>query len=42
MREATERVFVTAERLGVDYRVAALSAAVGRVADAARQRAIYP
>jgi glutamate dehydrogenase/leucine dehydrogenase len=42
MRTAFARVVETAERLGVDYRTAALSVAVKRVAEAARLRAIYP
>jgi glutamate dehydrogenase (NAD(P)+) len=42
MRSAFARVVETAERLDLDYRTAALSVAVERVADAARLRAIYP
>jgi glutamate dehydrogenase (NAD(P)+) len=42
MRAALERVVDGSERLGVDYRTAALSVAIDRVAEAARLRAIYP
>ena len=42
MRAALTRVVDGAERLGVDYRTAALSVAIDRVAEAARLRAIYP
>jgi glutamate dehydrogenase (NAD(P)+) len=42
MRTALSRVVEGAERLGVDYRTAALSVAIDRVAEAARLRAIYP
>jgi glutamate dehydrogenase (NAD(P)+) len=42
MHTALARVVATAERLGVDWRTAALSVAVERVAEAARLRGIYP
>ena len=42
MRAALARVSDTAERLGVDWRTAALSVAIERVAQAAKLRAIYP
>jgi glutamate dehydrogenase (NAD(P)+) len=42
MRAAVDRVLDTAERLGTDYRTAALSVAIERVAQAAKLRAIYP
>jgi glutamate dehydrogenase (NAD(P)+) len=42
MRGALDRVLEATERLGVDYRTAALSVAVERVAEAAQLRAIYP
>lgn len=42
MRDAFKRVFAMAERLSVDYRAAALSVAIARVAEAARLRGIYP
>jgi glutamate dehydrogenase (NAD(P)+) len=40
--DAVARVADAAERLGTDWRTAALTVAVQRVADAARARAIYP
>jgi glutamate dehydrogenase (NAD(P)+) len=42
LRSAFGRVTEAAERLDVDWRTAALSVAVSRVAEAARLRAIYP
>jgi len=42
LRAALGRVVEAAERLDVDWRTAALSVAVQRVAEAARLRAIYP
>jgi glutamate dehydrogenase (NAD(P)+) len=42
MRAALARVLDAGERLELDYRTAALSVAVQRVAEAARLRAIYP
>jgi glutamate dehydrogenase (NAD(P)+) len=42
MRAAFGRVADTAARLETDWRMAALSAAIERVAEAARMRAIYP
>src|SRR5919198_2079756 len=42
MRAALARVSDAAERLGVDWRTAALSVAIERVAQAAKLRAIYP
>src|SRR4051812_11383287 len=42
MRSALARVVETADRLDIDWRTAALSVAVERVAEAARLRAIYP
>lgn len=42
MREALNRVMTAAEDLDVPLRTAALSVAVGRVAEAAKLRAIYP
>jgi glutamate dehydrogenase (NAD(P)+) len=42
MRGALDRVLEATDRLGVDYRTAALSVAVERVAEAAQLRAIYP
>jgi glutamate dehydrogenase (NAD(P)+) len=42
LRAAFNRVVETADRLDVDWRTAALSVAVARVAEAARLRAIYP
>jgi len=42
MRGALEQVVTTSERLDVDLRTAALSAAVQRVAEAAELRAVYP
>jgi glutamate dehydrogenase (NAD(P)+) len=42
LREATERVFDLAESRRVDWRRAAGAAAINRVAEAARLRAVYP
>jgi glutamate dehydrogenase (NAD(P)+) len=42
MREALERVMERSEKLDVSMRTAALSVAIGRVAEAGRLRAIYP
>ncbi|MDP8942597.1 MAG: Glu/Leu/Phe/Val dehydrogenase [Actinomycetota bacterium] len=42
LRDALERTLEVAERLGVDWRTAAQSVALERVADAARLRAVYP
>ncbi len=42
MRAALARVMEAADRLDVDWRTAALTVAVDRVARAARLRAIYP
>jgi len=42
LRAAFARVIEASERLDVDWRTAALSVAVARVAEAARLRAIYP
>jgi glutamate dehydrogenase (NAD(P)+) len=42
LRAAFGRVIEASERLDVDWRTAALSVAVSRVAEAARLRAIYP
>jgi glutamate dehydrogenase (NAD(P)+) len=42
LRAALAKVIEAAERLDVDWRTAALSVAVQRVAEAARLRAIYP
>ncbi|HVW17731.1 MAG TPA: Glu/Leu/Phe/Val dehydrogenase [Solirubrobacteraceae bacterium] len=42
LRAATGRVLDSAERLGIDWRTAALVAAVERVAAAARLRGVYP
>ena len=42
LRAAFSRVAETAEQHDVDWRTAALSVAVQRVAEAARLRAIYP
>jgi glutamate dehydrogenase (NAD(P)+) len=42
IRAATERVFELAELRGVDWRRAAGAAAIERVAEAARLRAVYP
>jgi glutamate dehydrogenase (NAD(P)+) len=42
LRAAFGRVTEAAERLDVDWRMAALSVAIERVAEAARMRAIYP
>jgi glutamate dehydrogenase (NAD(P)+) len=42
LRAAFGRVVETAERLGSDWRMAALSVAIERVAEAARMRGIYP
>ena len=42
MRQACARVVAAADRHDVDWRTAALTVAVGRVAEAGRLRAIYP
>jgi glutamate dehydrogenase/leucine dehydrogenase len=42
MRNAVDRVARAVERLQCDWRTAALTVAVGRVAAAADARAIYP
>ncbi|HUR84612.1 MAG TPA: Glu/Leu/Phe/Val dehydrogenase [Solirubrobacteraceae bacterium] len=42
LRAAFGRVTEAAERLGADWRMAALSVAIERVAEAARMRGIYP
>ncbi|MBW3653842.1 MAG: Glu/Leu/Phe/Val dehydrogenase [Actinobacteria bacterium] len=42
LRAAFGRVIDAAERLGCDWRMAALSVAIERVAEAARMRGIYP
>ena len=42
LRAAFGRVIDAAERLGCDWRMAALSVAIERVAEAARLRGIYP
>jgi glutamate dehydrogenase (NAD(P)+) len=42
LRAAFGRVSETAVRLDTDWRMAALSVAIERVAEAARLRAIYP
>jgi glutamate dehydrogenase (NAD(P)+) len=42
LREALERVLKTAEQLNTDWRTAAQSVAIERIAEAARLRAIYP
>ncbi len=42
LRAALGRVLDSADQLGVDWRTAALVAAVERVAAAARLRAVYP
>jgi len=42
LRSALVRVLETSEQLGVDWRTAAQSVAIRRVAEAARLRAIYP
>jgi glutamate dehydrogenase (NAD(P)+) len=42
MRAAVDRVIATAETLDADWRTAAQSVAIGRIAEAARLRAIYP
>jgi len=42
LRAALGRVVDNADRLGVDWRTAALAVAIERVAEAARLRAIYP
>jgi glutamate dehydrogenase (NAD(P)+) len=42
LRAALGRVIDNADRLGVDWRTAALAAAIERVAEAARLRSIYP
>ena len=42
LRTATQKVGDAAEALGLDWRTAAMSVAVERVAEAAKLRAIYP
>jgi glutamate dehydrogenase (NAD(P)+) len=42
MRSAMQRVATTADQLGVDWRTAALSLAISRVAEAGMARGIYP
>jgi glutamate dehydrogenase (NAD(P)+) len=42
VRTALARVLSASERLGIDWRTAALSVAIARVSEAARFRAIYP
>jgi glutamate dehydrogenase (NAD(P)+) len=42
LRAALVRVVDNADRLGVDWRTAALAVAIERVAEAARLRAVYP
>jgi glutamate dehydrogenase (NAD(P)+) len=42
LRSATDRVFSSADRLGVEWRTAAQAVAIERFAHAARLRAIYP
>jgi glutamate dehydrogenase (NAD(P)+) len=42
MRDALGRVIAAADRLGTDWRTAAQSVAIERVAEAARLRAVYP
>jgi glutamate dehydrogenase (NAD(P)+) len=42
MRGAVDRVIATADALGTDWRTAAQSVAVERIAEASRLRAIYP
>jgi glutamate dehydrogenase (NAD(P)+) len=42
MRDAVDRVIDTAESLGTDWRTAAQSVAIERIAQASRLRAIYP
>jgi glutamate dehydrogenase (NAD(P)+) len=42
MRDALARVIEAADRLGTDWRTAAQSVAIERVAEAARLRAVYP
>jgi glutamate dehydrogenase (NAD(P)+) len=42
LRAAFARVIDAADRLGADWRMAALSVAIERVAEAARLRGIYP
>jgi glutamate dehydrogenase (NAD(P)+) len=42
LRGALGRVLEAADRLDTDWRTAALSVAIARVAEAARLRAIYP
>jgi glutamate dehydrogenase (NAD(P)+) len=42
IREAFLRVLSMSERLGTDYRTAALACAIDRVAEAAKLRAVYP
>jgi hypothetical protein len=37
-----DRVFTSADRLGVDWRTAAQAVAIERLANAARLRAVYP
>jgi glutamate dehydrogenase/leucine dehydrogenase len=42
LRAAFGRVTEAADRLGTDWRMAALSVSIERVAEAARLRGIYP
>jgi glutamate dehydrogenase (NAD(P)+) len=42
MRSAVDRVIETAETLDTDWRTAAQTVAIGRIAEASRLRAIYP
>jgi glutamate dehydrogenase (NAD(P)+) len=42
LRTATTKVGDAAEALGLDWRTAAMTVAVARVAEAAKLRAIYP
>jgi glutamate dehydrogenase/leucine dehydrogenase len=42
MRGAVDRVIETAESLDTDWRSAAQSVAIERIAEASRLRAIYP
>jgi glutamate dehydrogenase (NAD(P)+) len=42
MRSALDRVLEAADRMNVDWRTAALSVGIERVAEAARMRSIYP
>jgi glutamate dehydrogenase (NAD(P)+) len=42
MRSAVDRVIETAESLDTDWRTAAQTVAIGRIAEASRLRAIYP